>query len=64
MNILLIADPHLSVPPIYYGGAERIVALYAETFSKLGHKVHLMAGQGSKKYGGALHITRLLLSPI
>jgi len=58
MNILLIADPHLPVPPDYYGGAERIVALYAEAFSRLGHKVHLMAGLGSKNYGGPMYLHR------
>ena len=55
MRILLIADPHIPVPPTHYGGAERIVALYAEEFSRLGHRVHLMAGEGSLPFGGRLH---------
>lgn len=56
MNILIIADPIIPVPPSHYGGAERIVALYAEELSRRGHRVHLMAGPGSRSYGGRLHI--------
>lgn len=56
MNILLIADPHIPVPPSHYGGAERIVHLYAQEFARLGHSVHLMAGPGSQAYGGRLHV--------
>lgn len=56
MKILLIADPHIPVPPSHYGGAERIVALYAQEFSRLGHRIHLLAGAGSRGYGGRLHI--------
>lgn len=56
MKILLIADPIIPVPPSHYGGAERIVALYAQEFARLGHRVHLLAGPGSQAYGGRLHI--------
>lgn len=56
MKILLIADPIIPVPPSHYGGAERIVALYAQEFERLGHRVHLLAGPGSQRYGGRLHI--------
>jgi len=56
MKILLVADPHISVPPSLYGGAERVVALYAEEFARLGHRVDLLAGPGSLPYGGRLHI--------
>ncbi|WP_411875734.1 glycosyltransferase family 4 protein [Vulcanococcus limneticus] len=56
MKILLIADSHIPVPPSHYGGAERIVALYAQEFSRLGHHVDLLAGPGSRGYGGKLHI--------
>lgn len=56
MKILMIADPHIPVPPSHYGGAERIVALYAEEFSRLGHRVDLMAGPGSKAFGGKLYL--------
>lgn len=56
MKFLLIADPHIPVPPVHYGGAERIVALYAQEFQRLGHTVHLMAGAGSQPFGGRLHL--------
>lgn len=56
MRILLIADPHIPIPPEHYGGAERIVALYAQEFQRLGHTVHLLAGTGSQSFGGSLHI--------
>ncbi|CAK6696967.1 glycosyltransferase [Synechococcus sp. CBW1107] len=56
MRILLIADPHIPVPPSHYGGAERIVHLYAQEFARLGHAVHLLAGPGSCSYGGRLSI--------
>ncbi|MEA5474677.1 glycosyltransferase family 4 protein [Synechococcus sp. CCY9201] len=56
MKILLIADPVIPIPPNHYGGAERIVALYAQEFSRLGHRVDLLAGPGSRHYGGQLHI--------
>lgn len=56
MKILLIADPHIPVPPTHYGGAERVVALYAEEFSRLGHRVDLLAGSGSKSFGGKLYL--------
>ena len=58
MNILIIADPHIPVPPRHYGGAERIVALYAQRLQELGHRVHLIAGEGSTSYGGKLFLHR------
>lgn len=58
MNILLIADPHIPVPPTLYGGAERIVALYAQEFVRLGHHVDLFAGPGSRAFGGNLYLHR------
>jgi glycosyltransferase involved in cell wall biosynthesis len=58
LRILIIADPHIAVPPLHYGGVERIVALYAQEFNCLGHTVHLMAGPRSQGYGGRLYIHR------
>jgi glycosyltransferase involved in cell wall biosynthesis len=56
MDILMIADPHVPVPPSHYGGIERVVSLYAEEFARLGHRVDLLAGTGSSSYGGSLFI--------
>src|ERR1700749_4372934 len=47
MRILLIMDPGITVPPIHYGGHERLVYLFAEEYAKLGHEVTLLAGPGS-----------------
>ena len=55
MRILFIADPHIPVPPVTYGGAERIVDLFCRDFAARGHQVDLMAAAGSRQYGGLLH---------
>ena len=55
MRILLIADPHIPIPPNHYGGAERIVSLFGSEFARLGHRVDLIAGNGSNSFGGNLY---------
>lgn len=47
MKILLIMDPGIPVPPTQYGGHERLVYMFAEQYTKLGHQVTLLAGPGS-----------------
>lgn len=56
MRILFIADPNIPVPPVTYGGAERIVDLFCKDFASRGHQVDLMAAEGSRRYGGLLHV--------
>jgi len=51
MRILLIMDPGISVPPLLYGGHERLVYLFAEEYQKLGHEVTLLAGPLSQCSG-------------
>jgi len=58
MKVLVIADPYIPVPPRSYGGTERIAALTCEALVALGHTVVLMAGPGSKDYGGGLAVHR------
>src|SRR5262245_58200561 len=59
MRLLVIADPHIPVPPHCYGGAERIVAMLCDGLVRRGHTIDLMAGPGSKAYGhGRLYIHR------
>jgi glycosyltransferase involved in cell wall biosynthesis len=58
MRILIIADPHIPVPPVYYGGTERNVDLMCRGLVQRGHRVHLVAGPGSKDYGGGVTIHR------
>jgi glycosyltransferase involved in cell wall biosynthesis len=51
MRVLLIMDPGIAIPPTQYGGHERLVHIFAEEYSKLGHKVSLLAGPESKISG-------------
>lgn len=48
MRIALIADPLIPVPPIFYGGIERIVHLLVTGLSNQGHEVSLFAHPDSK----------------
>lgn len=48
MKIALLAPPYLPVPPIGYGGTERIVHFLAEGLVKKGHDVTLFASRDSK----------------
>lgn len=47
MRILLTADPEIAVPPIGYGGIERIVDALVREYTRLGHEVGLVAREGS-----------------
>jgi len=54
MKILLIMDPGIPVPPELYGGHERLVSLFAEEYTRLGHQVTLLAGPGSHCSGNVI----------
>lgn len=56
MRVLVIADPHIPIPPTGYGGIERIVASLCQGLAERGCIVDLMAGPGSQNYGGKLTI--------
>jgi glycosyltransferase involved in cell wall biosynthesis len=43
MRIALTADPELPVPPLLYGGIERIIDLLARELNRQGHEVTLFA---------------------
>ena len=43
MKIILTCDPEIPVPPLLYGGIERIVDGLAKGYSELGHEVYLVA---------------------
>jgi glycosyltransferase involved in cell wall biosynthesis len=55
MRILVISDPHIPVPPTFYGGTERIVHLLCEGLAERGYTVDLIAAEGSDAYGGRLY---------
>lgn len=43
LKIAIIADPELPVPPILYGGIERIIFMLVQGYCALGHEVSLFA---------------------
>jgi glycosyltransferase involved in cell wall biosynthesis len=43
MKILISVDPEIPVPPLSYGGVERLVDGLAEAYKDLGHEVYLLA---------------------
>ena len=47
MHIALTVDPYISVPPIHYGGIERVVDLLVRGLSERGHDIILFAHPGS-----------------
>ena len=47
LRIAITADPELPVPPSYYGGIERIIALLIDVFTEMGHEVVLFAHKDS-----------------
>ncbi|MGO4474278.1 glycosyltransferase family 4 protein [Arthrobacter sp. M-10] len=48
MRIGLVAGPWIPVPPVTYGGTERVVDLLARGFAKAGHEVLLAASSDSR----------------
>ena len=48
LNIAIIADPALPVPPLLYGGIERIIDMLIKDLLKRGHTVSLFAHADSK----------------
>ncbi len=55
MKILLTADPEIVVPPVGYGGIERIVDALVREYSRLGHEVGLVAREGSTSPAGRFY---------
>ncbi|HEX4888542.1 MAG TPA: glycosyltransferase [Luteibaculaceae bacterium] len=55
MRILLVMDPGIMVPPKGYGGHERLVAMFAAEYRRLGHEVHLLVTEGSEVEGCTIH---------
>lgn len=51
MKILLSVDPEIPVPPVHYGGIERIVDGLAQEYHKNGHEVLLLAHPDSSAIG-------------
>ena len=47
MKIALTVDPEIPVPPLHYGGIERIVAMLIDEYILLGHQVTVFAHENS-----------------
>jgi len=47
MKIILLMDPFIPVPPVHYGGIERVIYDIACQYVKMGHEVTLIAGPNS-----------------
>src|SRR5439155_15860450 len=64
MRIVITADPYLPVPPIYYGGIERVIDLLVRGLVERGHEVTLLGHPGSRTparliaYGRPPHVGR------
>lgn len=56
MKILITADPFIPVPPIHYGGIERILDMIIREYVKMGHDVTLIAHPDSKPAEGCRFI--------
>lgn len=48
MKILLLMDPFIPVPPVHYGGIERVIYDVACQYHAMGHDVTLIAGPNSR----------------
>lgn len=59
MKILLTADPEIPVPPIHYGGIERIIDVLVQGYVSRGHDVTLLAHPHSNVPCGLLPWTGL-----
>lgn len=51
MRILLLMDPFIPVPPVHYGGIERVIYDIACRYAKMGHEVTIIAGPQSRSPG-------------
>ncbi len=48
LRIVFTVDPEIPVPPLYYGGIERIVHMLICGLRKQGHEIHVFANKESK----------------
>ena len=52
MKILFISQSDLRVPPILYGGSERVLHYLCSSLAKRAYTINLLAGKDSENYGG------------
>lgn len=62
MRVLITADPYVPVPPVYYGGIERVIDVLVRELVRRGHDVTLVAHPESRtearlvSYGEPPHV--------
>ena len=62
MRVLITADPYIAVPPVHYGGIERVIDVLVRELTRRGHDVTLVAHPDSRtaarliSYGEPPHI--------
>jgi glycosyltransferase involved in cell wall biosynthesis len=54
MKILLLMDPFIPIPPIHYGGIERVIYDIACKYVEMGHEITIIAGPNSKSPGNLI----------
>ena len=52
MKILFVSQSDIRVPPILYGGSERVLHYLCSSLAKREYTINLLAGKDSKSYGG------------
>ena len=52
MKILFLSQSDLRVPPLLYGGSERVLHYLCSSLAKRQYSINLLAGKDSKVYGG------------
>jgi glycosyltransferase involved in cell wall biosynthesis len=55
LRVLITADAELPVPPLMYGGIERVIDLLVRELSSRGHEVALVAHRGSQSPASTLY---------
>ena len=48
MKVLITADPYIPVPPVHYGGIERVIDVLVRELVSRGHDVTLVAHPESR----------------
>ncbi|MBI2795310.1 MAG: glycosyltransferase [Gemmatimonadetes bacterium] len=64
LRVAITADPYIPVPPVHYGGIERVIDFLVRGLASRGHEVTLVAHPGSRTpaalvpYGSGRHFGR------
>ena len=59
MKVLVIAPPFIPIPPLLYGGLERMVYNLCYGLHAKGYKVNLLAAENSFSFGGTTNCYKI-----